>query len=128
MEVVVETQKENLSVLFAGGRAPNPAELLSGGLLSDTIAELKQHFDRVVIDSAPVNAVSDTITMIPAAQYICLIVRPAKTGKAAVRRAIRLIGKAKGVFAGFVLNRAKFRVGSGYYYYYYGDKYAKASK
>jgi Mrp family chromosome partitioning ATPase len=79
-----------------------------------------------VIDTPPINAVSDTLTMIPAAQYVCLVVRPAKTRKAAIRRAVHLIHKAKGALAGFVLNRAKFKVGSGYYYYYYGDKYAKA--
>ena len=36
-----------------------------------------------------------------------------------------LIEKAKGALAGFVLNRAKFSVGSGYYYYYYGYKYSE---
>jgi len=51
-------------------------------------------------------------------------VRPAKTRKSAINRAIHLIAKAKGNLAGFVLNRAKFTVGSGYYYYYYGKKYA----
>jgi succinoglycan biosynthesis transport protein ExoP len=124
MDVVLETHQENLSILFAGSRAPNPAELLAAGVLTDVVGELKQLFDRIVIDTAPINAVSDTLTMISAAQYVCLIVRPAKTHKAAVRRAIHMIDKAHGVLAGFVLNRAKFRVGSGYYYYYYGNKYA----
>ena len=123
-EVVVQTQHENLSVIFAGRSAPNPSELLSGSSLIDTISELKLHFDRIVIDTAPINAVSDTLTMISAVQYVCLIVRPAKTRKSAIVRAIHLISKAKGTLAGFVLNRAKFTVGSGYYYYYYGKKYA----
>jgi succinoglycan biosynthesis transport protein ExoP len=123
-EVVVQTQHENLSVIFAGRSAPNPSELLSGSSLVDTISELKLHFDRIVIDTAPINAVSDTLTMISAVQYVCLIVRPAKTRKSAIVRAIHLISKAKGTLAGFVLNRAKFTVGSGYYYYYYGKKYA----
>jgi polysaccharide biosynthesis transport protein len=122
-EVLAQTPHENLSILFAGGPAPNPAELLAGGGLDKVVAELKQHFDRIVIDTAPINAVSDTLTMISAAQYVCLVVRPAKTRKAAITRAIHMIEKAKGVLAGFVLNRAKFRVGSGYYYYYYGNKY-----
>jgi polysaccharide biosynthesis transport protein len=127
-EVLARTQQENLSILFAGGPAPNPAELLAGGGLDKLVAELKQHFDRIVIDTAPINAVSDTLTMISAAQYVCLVVRPAKTRRAAIARAVHMIEKAKGVLAGFVLNRAKFRVGSGYYYYYYGNKYGyKAS-
>jgi succinoglycan biosynthesis transport protein ExoP len=123
-EVLVPSPHENLSLIFAGRSAPNPAELLSGSSLIDVISELKLHFDRIVIDTAPINAVSDTLTMISAVQYVCLIVRPAKTHKTAIARAIHLIGKAKGTLAGFVLNRAKFSVGSGYYYYYYGKEYA----
>jgi polysaccharide biosynthesis transport protein len=125
-EVLVQTPYENLSVLYAGSRAPNPAELLTEERLRETIDELKEWFERIVIDTPPINAVSDTLTMIPLTQYVCLVVRPAKTRKAAIRRAVHLIHKAKGVLVGFVLNRAKFKVGSGYYYYYYGDKYAKA--
>jgi len=123
-DVLVEAPQENLSILFAGSTAPNPAELLAGGKLAELVEELKLRFDRIVIDTAPINAVSDTLTMISVAQYVCLIVRPAKTRKAAISRAVHLISKAKGKLAGFVLNRAKFRVGSGYYYYYYGNKYA----
>lgn len=125
-EVLVQTPYENLSIIYAGSRAPNPAELLAEQRLREIIEELKEWFERIVIDTPPINAVSDTLTMIPAAQYVCLVVRPAKTRKAAIRRAVHLIHKAKGSLAGFVLNRARFKVGSGYYYYYYGEKYAKA--
>jgi polysaccharide biosynthesis transport protein len=124
-EALVQTPYENLTVLFAGSRAPNPAELVAEERMREIIEELKEWFERIVIDTPPINAVSDTLTMIRSAQYVCLVVRPAKTRKAAIRRAINLIHKARGTLAGFVLNRAKFKVGSGYYYYYYGDKYAK---
>ena len=126
-EALVQTTQENLTVLFAGRKAPSPAELLAGRALNKVVETLKHDFDRVVIDTAPINAVSDTITMISAAQYVCLVVRPAKTRKRAIARAIHLIEKAKGALAGFVLNRAKFSVGSGYYYYYYGYKYSEKS-
>ena len=126
-EVLIQTPQENLMLLFAGRKAPSPAELLAGKALNKVVEALKQDFDRIVIDTAPINAVSDTITMISAAQYVCLVVRPAKTRKRAIARAIHLIEKAKGALAGFVLNRAKFSVGSGYYYYYYGYKYSEKS-
>jgi succinoglycan biosynthesis transport protein ExoP len=126
-EVLVQSPYENLNILYAGRRAPNPSELLAGERLRQVVEELKEWFERIIIDTPPINAVSDTLTMISAAQYTCLIVRPAKTHKAAIRRAIHLIHKANGTFAGFILNRAKFRIGSGYYYYYYGNKYADKS-
>jgi polysaccharide biosynthesis transport protein len=127
-EVLVQTPEDNLSIMFAGRRAPNPAELLAHGAFDKVVEKLKKDFDRIVVDTAPINSVSDTLMMISAVQYVCLIVRPAKTRRRAIARAIGLIGKANGVLAGFVINRAKFSVGSGYYYYYYGDKYASSKK
>jgi capsular exopolysaccharide synthesis family protein len=121
----VQTPQENLTILFSGSPVPNPAELLAEKHVREIVDQLKEWFERIVIDTPPINAVSDTFTMVPAAQYICLIVRPGKTRKAAIRRAVHLIQKANGTLAGFVLNRAKFTGGTGYYYYYYyGNKYA----
>jgi polysaccharide biosynthesis transport protein len=115
---------ENLSVLFAGRRAPNPAELLASKSFPELIDALLERFDRVICDSAPINAVSDTLTLISAVQHVCLVIRPEKTPKKAIARACHLVDKAGGKLAGFLLNRVKFKFGSGgYYYYYYGDKY-----
>ena len=115
---------ENLSFLFAGRRSPNPAELLASKSFSLLIEALLERFDRVICDSAPINAVSDTLTLITAVQHVCLVVRPEKTPKKAIARACHLVDKAGGKLAGFLLNRVKFKYVSGrYYYYYYGDKY-----
>ena len=122
--VVRPTPVENLSVLFAGRRSPNPAELLASKSFPRLIEALLERFDRVICDSAPINAVSDTLTLISAVQHVCLVVRPEKTPKKAIARACHLVDKAGGKLAGFLLNRVKFKFGSaGYYYYYYGEKY-----
>ena len=64
--------------LMAGGRrAPNPAELLSGTSFARLIADARDQFDRVIIDSAPILAVSDTLIMTPHVQSLCLVVRAA---------------------------------------------------
>ena len=54
------TEIENLSLLPAGERALKPAELLASGDFANLLKEAMLHFDRVVLDSAPINAVSDT--------------------------------------------------------------------
>jgi succinoglycan biosynthesis transport protein ExoP len=122
--VIRPSPVENLSFLFAGRRSPNPAELLASKSFPLLIDALLERFDRVICDSAPINAVSDTLTLISAVQHVCLVVRPEKTPKRAIARACHLVDKAGGKLAGFLLNRVKFKYGSGrYYYYYYGDKY-----
>src|SRR6266571_7039043 len=77
-----------LSVLAGGRRAPNPAEILAGPFFGQLVAEAARLFDRVVIDSAPILAVSDTLLMTPHVQTVCFVIRAAKTPRPAVRRAI----------------------------------------
>jgi succinoglycan biosynthesis transport protein ExoP len=114
-----------LSVLAGGRRAPNPAEILAGPFFGQLIAEAANLFDRVVIDSAPILAVSDTLLMMPHVQTVCIVVRAAKTPRLAVRRAITLLAKSGIRPAGLVLNRLRRSRGVGYYYYYASHGYGK---
>ena len=113
--------------LMAGGRrAPNPAELLSGSdAFEKLVNEAKEEFDRVIIDSAPVLAVSDTLVMTPHVQSVCLVVRAARTPKNAVQRALGLLEGAGAQPVGVVLNRLPRRGGSEYYYYYASHGYGE---
>ena len=134
------TMGGQLSLLGGGRRAPNPAELLSGALFGNLVAEASLLFDRIVIDSAPILAVSDTLLMTPHIHTICLVLRAAKTPRNAVHRALSMLAGVSGPPAGLILNRLPHRRGAGYYYYYaahgygagegsyggrYGDRYAK---
>jgi len=114
-----------LFVLAGGRRAPNPAEILAGPLFGQLITEAAKLFDRVVIDSAPILAVSDTLLMTPHVQTLCIVVRSAKTPRPAVRRAISLLAKSGIRPAGLVLNRLRRTRGVGYYYYYASHGYGK---
>ena len=114
-----------LSVLAGGRRSPNPAEILAGPFFGRLIAEAGTHFDRVVIDSAPILAVSDTLLMTPYVQTLCIVVRAAKTPRQAVRRAISLLAKSGIRPAGLVLNRLRRSRGVGYYYHYSSHGYGK---
>ena len=114
-----------LFILAGGQRAPNPAELLSDECFKHLTEEAPQYFDRVVIDSAPILAVSDTLLMVPFVQTTCIVVRAAKTPRNAINRALTLLSATNVRPAGLVLNRLPRRRGAGYYYYYashgYGD-------
>src|SRR4029453_11227721 len=83
-----------LSVLAGGRRAPNPAEILAGPFFGQLVAEATRLFDRVVIDSAPILAVSDTLLMMAYVQTVCIVLRAGKTPRQAVRRAISLLTRA----------------------------------
>jgi succinoglycan biosynthesis transport protein ExoP len=114
-----------LFILAGGQRAPNPAELLSDNCFRGLTTEARSYFDRIVIDSAPILAVSDTLLMVPHVQTTCMVVRAAKTPRNAINRALTLLSATHVRPAGLVLNRLPRRRGAGYYYYYashgYGD-------
>jgi polysaccharide biosynthesis transport protein len=112
-----------LSVLAGGRRAPNPAEILAGPFFGQLVAQAAKLFDRVVIDSAPILAVSDTLLMTPYAQTVCIVLRARKTPRPAVRRAISLLMSSGIRPAGLVLNRLQRNRGVGYYYYYASHGY-----
>ncbi|MBR5332766.1 MAG: polysaccharide biosynthesis tyrosine autokinase [Muribaculaceae bacterium] len=53
----------NCDVIVAGPVPPNPSELLLNNRIERLVAELKQRYDFVIIDSAPIGMVSDTFSL-----------------------------------------------------------------
>jgi polysaccharide biosynthesis transport protein len=128
--IIMAGPQENLSAICAGGKTSNPGELLGTDGFVTLMKTLTERFDRVIIDSAPVNAVSDTLRITPLADYVCLVVRAAKTPKKALARAKKLIESAKGKLAGFILNRVHLGRDSAYHFYHYayGQSETKGSR
>ena len=117
---------ENLYIMPGGAKAPNPAELLSSHTCGELIADAMRQFDRVVIDSAPVLAVSDTLIITPYIQSLCLVIRSNHTKRNAVQRAIALLEQVGNRPVGLVLNRLPRTAGVGHYYYYTQHGYGGA--
>jgi capsular exopolysaccharide synthesis family protein len=115
-KAVVPTKIENLSVLPAGGIAPNPSELLSGPACQNLVRELREEYDRIVIDSSPVLAVRDPLLLSRWADASCLIVRCGHSPAKASKQAARLLAEAGTPAVGVVINGI--RQGSGGYYAY----------
>jgi len=101
--------------------------LLSSMTFPTLIERLLSDYDRVIVDSAPVNAVSDTLLLAKYFNGVCLVVRTGKTPRHVVERAVRLLEQSGANIVGTVLNRLPRGYGAGYYYYYYGDEYAKGA-
>ena len=117
-EVVNSTEHHHFFYVGVGSHAPNPAELLAQGRFAKLIEEALLKFDRVVIDSAPIQAVSDTLLILEGVQTVCLTVRSGRTPRQAVQRAIRTLQNAGAPVAGVLLNFLKRPRGGGAYYYY----------
>ena len=62
MDVLIGGSIENLWLLPAGTPTRNPSELLSSNRLGQTLRDLAQEWDTVVLDSAPIGTVADTLS------------------------------------------------------------------
>jgi polysaccharide biosynthesis transport protein len=127
MDCCQKTKSEHLFVLGAGERASRPAELLAAGDLAGLLNEAKLHFDRVVLDSAPVNAVSDSQLIAKEIESVFLVIRAGKTPRHAVIRACDLLARATHGPEAVVLNRTPRRSRDYYHFARYASMYAKAS-
>ena len=127
-EVIHSTPHENLFYIPAGTMSPNPAELLSQGGFSVLLEEVLSKADRVVVDSAPIHAVSDTLLLLKDIQTVLVVVRAGRTPWKASARAVDALQKAGAPIGGVVLNGIKVpRLGgygyTTYYSYSYTDRY-----
>jgi succinoglycan biosynthesis transport protein ExoP len=114
-----------LHVLPTGPRPPNPAEMLSSQRMEEQLRQWTREYDRIVIDSAPVLAVSDTQAMAVLADAVVLVVRAGVTRKRAILRARDLLWRINANIAGVVVNDVDMRLENFYTYRYgmYGYRY-----
>lgn len=112
----------NLDLLPAGTPTHHPAELLSGPRFGELLIKLTESFDRIVIDSAPVNVVADSLLIAPHVDSSILVARAGFTPREAIVHARDLLDDAGRKPDGFVLNGLPKKAGmaGNPYYYCYG--------
>ncbi|WP_420238870.1 GumC family protein [Telmatobacter bradus] len=114
-----------LHVLPTGPRPPNPAEMLSSQRMIEQLKLWSKEFDRIVIDTAPVLAVSDTPAVGALADAVVLVVRAGYTRRRALIRARDLLWRMNIPITGVVVNDVDMRLENFYTYRYgmYGYRY-----
>ena len=123
--ITASTILPNLFVLPAGTPPPNPAELLASSIMRDLIADLREMYDHIVIDTPPTLSVTDAVVLSPSADATILVIRSGQTTKPALRRARDILVQVNAHVAGVLLNAVDLRSPDYYYYYEYQGKYGQ---
>ena len=118
-DVIKTTDIPNLYVLPCGPLPPNPAELLMTKRFETVLAELSERFDRVILDSPPVGAVTDAVVLSKLVDGVILVVRADKTLREDVRQSAKAIHDVGGWIFGVIVNEINPGDRS-YYSYGYG--------
>jgi capsular exopolysaccharide synthesis family protein len=127
--IIPVANTENLFVLPCGPIPPNPAELLLSKRMDELFEKLKQQFDYLVIDTAPVGMVSDALTLGKFADCTLYVTRQNYTLKRQIGLIDEMYTGKKLPHISIVFNDVKTPTGGGYYYgsysYGYGEKNKK---
>lgn len=128
-QILPSNKHDNLSLLPAGAIPPNPTELLARKSLDNIINTLKEYFDYIIIDSAPVGLVTDTVSIARVSDATVFVCRADYTPK----RDFDLIntlakeGRLRNVSVvinGIDMSKKKYGYYYGYGHYGYGHHYS----
>lgn len=112
----------NLWCIPAGSPPPNPADLLHSERFKQTLAELSKRFDRIIIDSPPLAAVTDSAIVSTLVDTTVFVIRAFHTSHHLARQGLRALTDVDAPIAGAVLNAVDLtKTTYSYYYqqYYY---------
>ena len=147
-QAIRQTKDPNLYIMPAGHLPPNPAELLASAEMVDllrrsvtppakrrrrkagrprdsdsrrqTPSSVVSSFDWVIIDTPPVLAVTDAVTLMPSVSGLVFVLGAEMTSLGAAERALNLLRAAGPADVGVVLNRVNFNRNKHFYQRYYG--------
>ncbi|AZA55386.1 GumC family protein [Chryseobacterium sp. G0201] len=115
-------------VIYAGTIPPNPQELLSNGRYQKLISEMSSQYAYIIIDSAPLMLVSDTLSIADAADATLYVVRSGISRNILVDFANDQVKESKLTNVSFIINDVSKRAGGYGYNYSYGYGYGQNDK
>ena len=119
-ELLRETDIPGLYIMLAGARVPNSTELLGSENFVRLIPALKEVFDYVIVDTAPVGQVIDCALMAPHMDGVVMVIDATRNSNKLERRVKNQLEKSCGKILGVVLNQVDTTLERGYYGRYYG--------
>ena len=119
----------NMDIIYSGMIPPNPTDLLTNGRFGTLIEELRQDYQYIIIDSAPLLLVPDTLLIADTADATIYVSRSKHTKNDLIEFANKNIREHKIHNVGFILNDVNkhfFSYGHKYSYGYHKEKERKS--
>ncbi len=107
----------NLDVLLSGDIPPNPSELLGSERMLELIQKLSDRYDYILVDTPPVNIVSDACVVANMLDGVLLLARQGRSRKESLKRAVNHLKLTNANLLGCVFNGVPQEIRSSYSYY-----------
>ncbi|MDZ4742856.1 MAG: polysaccharide biosynthesis tyrosine autokinase [Verrucomicrobiota bacterium] len=115
-DAIVDTPQPNLHLMTAGTNRVDPAELLGSPKMGEFIVDLMNYYDRVIIDSTPLTAVSDALSLVPWVQGIIYVLKCATIKRGMAMSCVQRLTSVSAPVLGVVLNQVNKLEAQDYYY------------
>ena len=119
---IVKEVYPNLDVLPSGGKAKNPTAILNDNKFESMLLQLRDRYDKIIIDSPPLAAVSDSLNIVPLVDAIIYVMKYDSVKKSLANSCIRRLWESKTPLLGAVLNNVSFGLSHYYYSQYSANK------
>jgi capsular exopolysaccharide synthesis family protein len=114
-----------LDVIVAGPPPPNPAELIESKTMRDVHAQLRERYDLIVFDTAPLGVVSDAFPLLREVDGVIAVTRLGQSTRDHAERLREQLDRLEAPTLGIVANAVKARRGGKYGYGYGGGYYGE---
>jgi protein-tyrosine kinase len=104
---IQSTNRTNLFVLTSGRISISSAEVFESELIDQLLAQLKERFDFIIFDAAPIVEFPDAVALAPRVDAVILVAQSEKTSVEEAQRAKLTLEQAGGRILGVVLNRQR---------------------
>jgi len=121
-QCVLHDERHGIHILTAGTVPPNPLEMLSSKRFTEAMQVLKGQFDAIVVDTAPLQLVSDALVLSQLATSVLYVVKADATPYQVARNGLKKLRRANAPIAGVVLNHLDLERADRYYGEYSGYK------
>jgi capsular exopolysaccharide synthesis family protein len=126
-QVIHKFQNEYLYVLSCGKLPPNPSEILDTSKMRELLAQFKNEYDLIILDSPPLIAVTDALVLSTMVDGVCLVIKSSRTSQEAALKAKQLLKNSRTRIIGTILNDINLKDIYGYYKdYYYSNNASKS--
>ena len=103
-EIIHETSVRNLSLVLSGRANGHPADLIASKNMAELLEKLTSEYDRVIIDSASIANVADTLLLSGHVDGVILVVRSGKTPKQVAESAANRLRQVDAPLIGAIMN------------------------
>ena len=122
----------SVDILPSGPIPAQPLELLSSMRFAKILAQLEKHYDRIVLDCAPTQAVSDAFVLSRLSDAVVYVVKSHDTSIELVKRGLQRLRQTEAPVAGVIISQVDIdkitAYGGDYYYQGYYDYYGYTEK